>query len=110
MDIKINISEERYGELSGGALCLLEELFVGVDKEPSVRDMHDLIAPFMQDEAGNYIEDGQAHEILKRVKQKDFAEKVFNPFMRAYEEHLVPKENGNNSSLPPTTAEAAPVG
>ena len=109
-EININISKERYGELSGGALCLLEEIFAGMDKEPSMRDMHDLIAPFMQDSNGVYLEEAQAHEILRRIKQKNFAEQVFKPFLQAYKDHLVPKANGKPSSSPSTTEEAVPAG
>jgi len=109
VDININISEERYGELSGGALCLVEEIFAGLDKEPSMRDMHDLIFPFMQDGNGVYLTEEQARETLKRIKQKDFTENVFKPFMSAYKDHLVPKESGNSSTpSPKTEAEAQP--
>jgi hypothetical protein len=106
MDINIVVTDERKEELTIGARIALEDALKGV--EPDVRSMRELIATFMQTKDGEWMPDDEAFAVLDRVKQKDFGD-VFRPFIEAFIESMIPKENGNSSSSASTT-EAQPLG
>jgi len=106
MDINFLVTDERKEELTMGAVIALEDALKGV--EPDQRSMRELLAVFMQNDDGEWMSEQEAFAILDRVKQKNFGD-VFEPFMKAFVENMVPKENGN-SSLSPSTTEAQPLG
>jgi len=106
MDINFVVTDERKEELTMGAVIALDDALKGV--EPDQRSIRELLAVFMQDNEGNWLDENEAFAILDRVKQKNFGD-VFEPFMKAFVENMVPKENGNSSSSQSTT-EAPPLG
>lgn len=99
MKIKINVNKERFGELTVAALVALEDMDTG--QEPSARALRELVAPFMTDDDGNYLEESVAFATLDRIKQKNFYDLVVVPFMEQSRDMLVPKENGNSSTPSP---------
>lgn len=106
MDINIVVTDERKEELTTGAIIAMDDALNGVEPDP--RGMRELIATFMQTNDGEWMTEREAFAILDRVKQKDFGD-VFQPFIQAIVDNIVPKENGNSSSSPSTT-EAQPLG
>jgi hypothetical protein len=106
MELNIEVTDERKEELTIGARIALEDALKGV--EPDMRSMRELIATFMQTKDGEWMSDEEAFAVLDRVKQKNFGD-VFQPFIEALIENMVPKENGNSSSSASTT-EAQPLG
>lgn len=74
----------------------LEDVDSGQD--PSTRGLRELVAPFMVDKDGKYLDESAAFLILDRIKQKNFYELVVKPFMEKSRDTFVPKENGNNST------------
>jgi hypothetical protein len=108
MELNIHITDERKMELTMDAICALEDWVNGVDGD--MRATRELVATFMTDDQGVYLDTPTALRIIGRVKQRDFVEQVFTPFFAAFKEHLVPKANGKPSSSPSTTEEAAQPG
>lgn len=105
MELNIHITDERKMELTMDAICALEDWVNGIDGD--MRATRELVATFMTDNEGKYLDTRAALLIIGRVKQKDFVEQVFTPFFAAFKENLVPKANGKPSLSPSTTEEAA---
>ena len=95
-------------ELTMDAICALEDWQNGV--EGDMRATRELVATFMTDADGNYLDEQSSLRIIGRVKQKDFIETIFTPFFVAFKDHLVPKANGEHSSSRSTTEEQAQRG
>jgi hypothetical protein len=108
MDLNIHITDERKMELTLNAICALEDWVSGA--EGDMRATRELVATFMTDADGNYLDEQSAMRVIGRVKQKDFVAKIFTPFFDAFKDHLVPKANGEHSSSPSTTEEQAQHG
>lgn len=107
MKIHFHLAEERFDELTLGAQIAMQEHQQG--RTANIRGMVEMMVPFMQDEAGNWLDHDKAFGLLESIKHKEL-EGVIEQFSLAMEEYAVPKENGNSSISPSTTAEKAQDG
>lgn len=106
MRINFHFDEDRYAEMTADAWIALEDYSNG--QQASMRGSVDLMATFMQNDAGEWLTEGEAHAILGRMKLEERS-KTFVKFAEAFNEYLVPKASGN-SSTSSTTEPVAPVG
>ena len=102
MELNIAVDVERWKEVTNLGQIAMEDYQRG--KEASRRGLLDLIAPFLQDKDGNWLEYDDAIEMLLTIKNKDMLT-VVGQFNDACMELAVPKGTGNGSGLPSTTAE-----
>lgn len=107
MIIHFHFTEERFDELTVGAQISLQEHQQG--KDVNLRGLVEMMAPFMQDDKGQWLDFDMACRLLERVKNKEL-EGVIDSFTSAMEEYAVPKGNGNSSTSPSTTMAKAPPG
>lgn len=106
MELNIEIAEERWGEVTNAGRIALEDYQQG--KEASRRGLLDLLAPFLKDEKGNWMNHDDAIDLMMPITENQMID-VVNQFNDAVLAIAVPKENGNSSSSQSTT-EAKPLG
>jgi len=103
MQIRFHIDESRWDEMTLDGQIAFQDYQEG--EEANRRGLCDMLAPFMQDKDGKWLEYKQAIRTLGRIQQKELLG-VVEQFNTAMQDFLVPKEIGN-SSTPSTPEEEA---
>jgi len=102
MKIHFHISQERFEELTWDAQIAMQDFQRGA--EADLRGLRDMLAPFMQDEDGKWLEYEQAIGILGRIRTKETKQMVAD-FSMALKDFSIPKGTGNSSTSQSGTAE-----
>lgn len=96
IELRLHVTKERAKELDWDDWCTLEAFLSGDQEAYSMRDLRQLVARYMRNEQGTYLEERAALKILGRLKNEQIGEAA-KQLADALIENVVPKENGSGS-------------
>lgn len=107
MKLLFRINAERKIKVNQRTKIALQALMRG--REPDLRGIRDLLAVFLVDDQGEYLEKEAAREVIEDLDEEEFDEAA-TAFLAAFNESQLPKSNGKTSSRQSSTAATAPGG